>query len=48
MNERERKKWTVGRVITWVVAIVLISSGLITVGFFLFLTIAMSSYGSNK
>jgi len=48
VSDKERKKWTVGRVIAWIAAIILIGSGLITVGFFVLMTVAMASYGSSK
>jgi hypothetical protein len=48
VNDQAPKKWTVGRVIAWIVAIALIGSGLIAIGFFLLMSIAMANYGSNK
>jgi hypothetical protein len=44
----ERKEWTIGRVISRVLAVVAILSGLLAVGFFLLLSLAVSSFGSNK
>ena len=45
---REKKKWTPGRVIAWIVAAIAIVSGLLAVAFFVLMSIAMSSFGNNK
>lgn len=42
------KPWTTGRVIGWIVAAIAIASGLAAVGFFIFISVAMASFGSNK
>ena len=48
MKDPQPKKWTTGRVIAWVVACALIAAGLVAVGFYAFLFIALANYGSSK
>ena len=46
--DQQPTRWTVGKVLTTVVAIIAIASGLLVAGFFLLMTVAMANFGSGK
>ncbi len=48
MNDEGGKRITIGRTISWTVAIALILAGLAVVGYFVLISVAMASFGSNK
>ena len=48
MKEPDRRKNAIGAGITGIVIAIAVISGLVVVGYFIFITLAMASYGSNK